>query len=101
MVSRDARRRYLVAYDVVDDRRRTRVARKLSGYGDRVQYSVFVVDARPAKLVRLRGQLFRLIDQSLDSILICDIGLATGDLDRRFEVIGRRRPLTDDSLLVL
>ena len=31
----------VVAYDIPDDRRRTRVAKVLEDYGDRVQYSVF------------------------------------------------------------
>lgn len=54
---RDDVRRVLVAYDVPSDRRRTRVAKKLLQYGDRIQYSVFVVDAAPAKLLRMRGEL--------------------------------------------
>jgi CRISPR-associated protein Cas2 len=100
-MSRDAARRYLIAYDITDDRRRTRVATKLSGYGDRIQYSVFVVDGRPAKLVRLRATLSRLIDPTSDSVLICDLGPVSGDLDRRFDIIGHRRPITDESILVL
>jgi CRISPR-associated protein Cas2 len=36
--------RYVVCYDVVDDRRRNRVADTLKDYGRRVQYSVFVAD---------------------------------------------------------
>jgi CRISPR-associated protein Cas2 len=100
-VSRDAPRRYLIAYDVADDRRRARVSTKLSSYGDRLQYSVFIVDGRPAKVVRLRSALARLIDQATDSVIICDLGLLTLDRDRQFDVIGRRRPLTDEHVLVL
>ena len=100
-MSRDAARRYLVAYDIADDRRRLRVSTKLSSYGDRVQYSVFVVDGRPAKLVRLRAVLARLIDAGVDSVLICDLGPVSGDLDRRFEVIGRRRLVNDGDVIVL
>ncbi len=100
-MSRDAARRYLVAYDIADDRRRLRVSTKLSSYGDRVQYSVFVVDGRPAKLVRLRAVLARLIDAGLDSVLICDLGPVSVDLDRRFEVIGRRRLVNDGDVIVL
>ena len=100
-MSRDAARRYLIAYDMADDRRRTRVSTKLSGYGDRVQYSVFVVDGRPAKLVRLRATLSRLIDPTSDSMLICDLGPVSGDVDRRFDMIGRRRPITEERVLVL
>ena len=100
-MSRDAARRYLVAYDVADDRRRLRVATKLSSYGDRVQFSVFVVDGRPAKLVRLRAALSRLIDPELDSVLICDLGPVSGDLDRRFDVIGCSRLVNDQRIVVL
>ena len=100
-MSRDAARRYLVAYDIADDRRRLRVSTKLSSYGDRVQYSVFVVDGRPAKLVRLRAVLARLIDAGVDSVLICDLGPVSVDLDRRFEVIGRRRLVNDGDVIVL
>ena len=100
-MSRDAARRYLVAYDVADDRRRLRVSTKLSSYGDRVQFSVFVVDGRPAKLVRLRAALAKVIDLEVDSVLICDLGSVSGDLDRRFDVIGRRRPITDERVFIL
>ncbi len=100
-MSRDAARRYLIAYDIADDRRRIRVATKLSSYGDRIQYSVFVLDGRPAKLVRLRAALSRLIDQASDSVLICDLGPVSSDLEHRFEVIGQRRSITDERILVL
>lgn len=100
-MSRDAARRYLIAYDVADDIRRQRIATRLSSYGDRVQFSVFVVDARPAKLVRLRALLLRLIDAELDSVIVCDLGVLGGDLDRRFQVLGRRRHINDDRVVVL
>jgi len=32
---------WVVCYDVVDDRRRYRIMKTMTGYGDRVQYSVF------------------------------------------------------------
>jgi CRISPR-associated protein Cas2 len=69
-MSRDAPRRYLIAYDVADDRRRVRVSTKLLSYGDRVQYSVFVVDGRPARMVRLKAALHRLLDESADSAIM-------------------------------
>jgi CRISPR-associated protein Cas2 len=70
----DHPRRHLIAYDVTDDRRRTRIASYLSAHGDRVQYSVFVMDCRPAKLIRLRARLTELIKADEDSILLCDLG---------------------------
>ncbi len=100
-MSRDTAHRYVVAYDVADDGRRNRIAIRLLTYGDRLQYSVFVIDGRPSKLVRLRLELSRMIDLQADSVLICDLGPATSDDDARFQMIGRRRSITDGRALAL
>lgn len=57
--------RYLIAYDIPDDRRRTRVAKKLLEYGDRIQYSVFVIDAGRAKTERVRSAVKSLLDPEM------------------------------------
>lgn len=93
-------RRWLIAYDVVQDPRRTRIAHLLEAHGDRVQYSVFVVDLRPARLVRLRSDLARMIDAT-DSILVVDLGLVASLTPARFSYIGRQRPITPSGPLVL
>jgi CRISPR-associated protein Cas2 len=93
-------RRWLIAYDVVEDARRTRIAHRLEAHGDRVQYSVFVVDLRPARLVRLRTELAQMIDTS-DSVLVVDLGLVANLTPARFSYIGRQRPITPSGPLVL
>ena len=98
-MSRDQPRRYLVAYDIPLDSRRTALAKKLESYGDRVQYSVFVVDARPAKMLRLRRELTELAVTAEDSILICDLGLLGAVDDDRYGYIGRQRPLTPSAVI--
>jgi CRISPR-associated protein Cas2 len=100
-MTRDAPRSYVIAYDIAHDARRLRVAHVLGGYGDRLQYSVFLLQARPAKLVRLQDRLSRLIDPSVDSILVCDLGLAAGDPATRLSFIGRGRPWTESGPLIL
>jgi CRISPR-associated protein Cas2 len=70
----EALRRVLVAYDIADDARRDRVAVTLQAYGERVRYSVFLVDGRPAQFVRLRLALNSLIDDATDRVLLCDLG---------------------------
>lgn len=60
----------MVAYDVSDDGRRTRVAKALESWGDRVQYSVFEVDCDARQLATLVNQLEPLIWQATDSIRI-------------------------------
>ncbi len=51
----------VVAYDIEDDRRRTRVARILEGYGERVQYSVFECEIEERHLQRLVRSLERVM----------------------------------------
>lgn len=97
---RDDVRRVLVAYDVPSDRRRSRVAKKLLKYGDRIQYSVFVVDAAPAKLMRMRGELDDVIDPEEDSVLLCDVGLLSSVDVQRFSYVGLTRTITPDGPLV-
>lgn len=97
----DSAHRFLVAYDVVHDPRRNRVAKTLESYGDRVQYSVFLVDVKPARMVRLRTALRRTIDMETDSVLICDLGpVAHGGL-RRISYLGLPRAVTGQGPLVL
>jgi CRISPR-associated protein Cas2 len=100
-MSLDDVRRYLIAYDISDDVRRTKVAKKLESYGDRVQYSVFIVDARPAKLLRLRAQLTDLIDQGADSVLFCNLGSLREDHRRPLDVIGCSRTITGHGPAIL
>jgi CRISPR-associated protein Cas2 len=60
---------YVITYDIADDRRREDVATLLSGYGPRVQLSVFECElaaSRDAK--ELRGKLRNLIDPLEDQI---------------------------------
>lgn len=94
-------RRLLVAYDIPTDARRSRLARVLESYGDRVQYSVFVVDAAPVKIGRLRRAMEAVFDPAADSILICDLGIARGVQEARFQYLGQQRTITDaDSFVV-
>ncbi len=56
---------YLICYDIPDDRDRTRVARLLERYGERVQYSVFEVHlGHTDQLTDLKDRLRDILDQS-------------------------------------
>jgi len=60
--------RWLVAYDIPDDQRRTRVAGALEGQGDRVQYSVFEILTDPRALERLLERLRAILDPQQDRL---------------------------------
>lgn len=90
------RRRYLVAYDIADERRLREIGTCMKGYGERLQYSVFLSDLTRVELVQLRQDLRRLMNQHQDSVAIIDLGEAGPSAMERFEFIGTRRDLPDD-----
>lgn len=93
--------RHLIAYDIANDRRRTQIAKLLERYGDRVQYSVFVVECNASRLLRLRVSLDKLIERSEDSVLICDLGRTSSIPAWTAYYLGRSRPITGSSSLIV
>ena len=70
----DEKRAYLLAYDIADDKRRTHIAKCLQSYGERLQYSVFYLEIRPARLLRIKQKVKTEMDEGTDSVLIVDLG---------------------------
>ena len=62
--------RFVICYDVSDDRRRTRIANHLDAYGDRVQHSVFEGRFPPGILEQVLEGLVGLFDPDEDSVVI-------------------------------
>jgi CRISPR-associated protein Cas2 len=93
-----ARRRYLLAYDIRDPCRLRLVARCAEGYGDRVQYSVFICDLSDTELVRLKISLEAVINTREDSVIIIDLGGADAS---RFSFVGQHIKLPDDAALII
>ncbi|MBW1990880.1 MAG: CRISPR-associated endonuclease Cas2, partial [Deltaproteobacteria bacterium] len=50
---------WVVSYDIVDDRRRLRLAKLLTDYGHRVQKSVFECDLDDRRFLALKSQVER------------------------------------------
>jgi len=84
-----ARRRYLVTYDIVDDKRRSRAARALENHGDRLQYSVFRCDLNARELVHLKGLVHKVLHHQEDQVLFVDLGTVVGEDEDRIESLGR------------
>ena len=83
------RTRYLITYDISDDRRRTKVFRLLRDNGDHAQYSVFFCELTLRELAALRGRLTEEIHHREDQILILDLGAAVSPLDGSLECLGK------------
>jgi CRISPR-associated protein Cas2 len=60
----------VVSYDISEDKRRTKIHKILSSYGQWMQFSVFECDLTTAQYAKLRSRLDRLIDATSDSIRI-------------------------------
>ena len=58
----------IISYDVVADKRRTKVLKLLKGYGTHVQYSVFECDLTKPQLDKVGRELRAIIDLSTDSV---------------------------------
>jgi CRISPR-associated protein Cas2 len=65
----------VIAYDIVDDKRRNRIASELRNYGVRVQRSVFECHTDRKEFNRLLSSLETMTDMTEDHIrfyLLCD-----------------------------
>lgn len=85
------RTRFLLCYDVRDDKRLRKAARVAEAFGYRLQYSVFLCDLNDVERVRLEGDLRRTLDLSADSVMLVDLGPAGTSSERRFRWLGNRR----------
>ncbi len=62
--------RLIISYDIVDDKRRTKLAKKLLNFGARVQYSVFECELNPKQLAQLKQQALAHVKLDEDSLRI-------------------------------
>lgn len=61
---------HLAAYDVHEDQRRAQLSALLQAYGDRIQYSVFLLGITPEELVEIQSRAAGIIDENTDSLWI-------------------------------
>ena len=85
-----SRHRYLVCYDISDDRRRTEVFKLLRDHGDHVQYSVFFCELTAMELVGLKASLADRLNQKTDQVILLDMGETANSLDMSLACLGKR-----------
>ena len=83
------RQRYLIAYDVADDKRRNAVFKALVANGDHVQFSVFLCQLNRVELARLQGDLEKAVNHRQDQVIILDLGPADSALASRLQCLGK------------
>lgn len=65
---------FIAAYDIADDKRRTKVFHKLKGYGEALQYSLFRCILTPMQRLKMRAELWEVLNQAEDRLLLIDLG---------------------------
>lgn len=76
------RNRYFVCYDVTDPQRLTHTYKKMNGYGDPVQYSVFVCDLNDKEIIIMQEDLEEILNLAEDRLLVINMGPAEKSSDR-------------------
>ena len=82
------RNRYFVCYDVSDPQRLARTYKKMNGYGDPVQYSVFLCELNAKELIIMRSDLEEILNLGEDRVLIINVGPATEKNYKQITTIG-------------
>jgi CRISPR-associated protein Cas2 len=62
----------------------------MNGFGDSLQYSVFICDLSDKELIIMEGALSEIINAREDRVLIIDIGPASGRGENAVKALGRQ-----------
>lgn len=93
-----ARRRYLISYDIADQKRLRAVFVLMKGYGQWLQYSVFICDLSKGERALCERELRNIMELSADSVVFIDLGLPeTADI----QTLGVPRCLPEDRPVVV
>ena len=68
------RNRYFVCYDVHDPQRLVQTHKKMQGYGESVQYSIFMCDLNDKEFIIMKEDLENILNLSEDRLLIINVG---------------------------
>ncbi len=88
---------YVVAYDIPDDKRRTKVHRILKGFGQWTEFSLFECFLTKKELLQMRAKLNEHLNACEDRVriyMICDTCLA------KIETVGIPEPVEQTSYLI-
>lgn len=84
------RKVYLVAYDVTNKKRLRQTHKKMRGYGDALQYSLFWCVLSDTERELMTTALTEIIDVQEDRIMIADLGSRDGKRVDGVRFLGKR-----------
>ncbi len=88
----------VVSYDVVDDRKRTRIAKAMKSYGERVQKSVFECRLDDQQFIKMKKALESIMDMTEDSVRYYFLCKSCVD---RIEISGWGTVTEDENLIIV
>lgn len=88
----------IVVYDISNDKRRTRLHKKLKDYGSPVQYSVFECVLAGDEIRRMKGDVRCIIRPRLDHVRYYTI---CGACRKKVEVSGHREISAEPDVIVV
>ncbi|MCB0185906.1 MAG: CRISPR-associated endonuclease Cas2 [Caldilineaceae bacterium] len=88
---------YVIAYDIPNDKRRTKVHKTLSGFGTWTQFSLFECHLSDKQYLQLRQKLDRLLNSEQDSVRFYTLCAACR---ARVETIGSDKPADPAAIVV-
>ncbi|MFZ5916078.1 MAG: CRISPR-associated endonuclease Cas2 [Chloroflexota bacterium] len=88
---------YVVAYDIPNDRRRTKVHKILCGFGQWTQFSLFECYLSEKERLTLQAKLDKVLDEAQDRVrfyALCEACL------KKVETVGMEQPAEDRVYIV-
>ena len=78
-----------------------RTYRKMNGFGEPAQYSVFICDLSPKERALLEAALTEILNLKEDRVLIVDMGPSEGRGRESFTTLGNARELPRRSAVIV
>ncbi|PLR76545.1 CRISPR-associated endonuclease Cas2 [Bacillus sp. V3-13] len=80
----------LVSYDISDAKRWRKIFKIMKGFGEHVQYSVFICQLTEMQEADLKSKLADIVHHRQDQVMFVHIGPVTRDqLDKKISTVGR------------
>lgn len=94
------RKIYIVSYDICNDKRLRLVYKLMRGYGDRIQYSVFLCELSGTDRIHLESRLLEILKTDEDQVLFIPLGPPNGQYVRGIKSLGIAFQGVDRSCIV-
>ena len=88
---------YIIAYDISEDRRRTKIHKILSGFGKWTQYSLFECFLSRKELILLKSKLAKHLEDQQDSVRFYPL---CANCVEKVETVGGEPPAEDIVFIV-